>query len=301
MTDNVYLFVPNLIGYARVILAFLAFYWVEDTWICMGMYFLSAILDVADGYAARALGQSSRFGALLDMVTDRCATTCLLLTLAGFYPQYALLFQFLLSLDISSHYIHMYSSLLGGSESHKKISEDANKYLRLYYTSRTVLFWMCAGNELFFIALFIISRDKGPLVIPQLNIHAFEILALVSFPVCFLKQVINVIQFKNAANHLVSIDVAERKNKKGESGKGQATPNKKSHQSTSSTTSTTTLISKKEEKKEKKSQEKPQKKSSSEEKAPNKEKKSEGKWVLVEKENKEKAKNQKANKKEKTK
>jgi len=39
--------------------------------ICTALYFTSSILDVADGKAARALGQTSKFGAVLDMVTDR--------------------------------------------------------------------------------------------------------------------------------------------------------------------------------------------------------------------------------------
>ena len=36
-------------------------------------YGISCLLDAADGHAARALGQTSKFGAVLDMVTDRCA------------------------------------------------------------------------------------------------------------------------------------------------------------------------------------------------------------------------------------
>jgi len=41
------------------------------------MYFfvqLSGLLDAVDGHAARMLNQSSKFGAMLDMLTDRCAT-----------------------------------------------------------------------------------------------------------------------------------------------------------------------------------------------------------------------------------
>ncbi len=38
---------------------------------CTSLYALSCLLDAADGYAARKLGQTSRFGAVLDMVTDR--------------------------------------------------------------------------------------------------------------------------------------------------------------------------------------------------------------------------------------
>ena len=68
---------------------------------------LSGLLDAVDGHAARLLGQSSKFGAMLDMLTDRwqfkvvplassyirCATMCLLTTLSTFYPSFMFLFQ----------------------------------------------------------------------------------------------------------------------------------------------------------------------------------------------------------------
>lgn len=38
----------------------------------MFMYWLSAFLDAFDGMAARAFNQSTKFGAVLDMVSDRC-------------------------------------------------------------------------------------------------------------------------------------------------------------------------------------------------------------------------------------
>lgn len=34
-------------------------------------YVVSCLLDAVDGQAARVLGQTSKFGAVLDMVTDR--------------------------------------------------------------------------------------------------------------------------------------------------------------------------------------------------------------------------------------
>ena len=40
-------------------------------------YFLSGFLDHFDGHAARKYNQCSQFGATLDMVTDRVATTLL--------------------------------------------------------------------------------------------------------------------------------------------------------------------------------------------------------------------------------
>lgn len=108
--ENVFLFVPNLIGYARVILAGVALYEMPThPKACTVAYGISCLLDAVDGQAARALGQSSKFGAVLDMVTDRCTTACLLCYLASAYPNWALLFQFLITLDFASHYIHMYS------------------------------------------------------------------------------------------------------------------------------------------------------------------------------------------------
>lgn len=38
----------------------------------------------------------------------RCTTSCLLCYLFSAYPDYALCFQFLIALDFSSHYMHMY-------------------------------------------------------------------------------------------------------------------------------------------------------------------------------------------------
>jgi CDP-diacylglycerol--inositol 3-phosphatidyltransferase len=102
--------VPNLIGYSRIILAAGAlFYMSYHPKACTVLYLVSCLLDAVDGQAARALGQTSKFGAVLDMVTDRCTTSCLLCFLSSAYPRWALLFQFLITLDFSSHYIHMYS------------------------------------------------------------------------------------------------------------------------------------------------------------------------------------------------
>jgi phosphatidylglycerophosphate synthase len=147
-SENVFLFVPNLIGlhfrlrvaappltalrsaraagYARVLLTATSFYYMSTHPKYSTLaYGVGALLDAADGHAARALGQTSKFGAVLDMVVDRCvrprrppylrahrpvrcATSCLLCYLALAYPYWALLFQFLIALDFSSHYMHMY-------------------------------------------------------------------------------------------------------------------------------------------------------------------------------------------------
>ncbi|CAL4214769.1 unnamed protein product, partial [Meganyctiphanes norvegica] len=97
MAENVLLFVPNLIGYSRIILALLSFYYMPTNHImAASMYLLSGFLDAFDGHAARLLNQSSKFGAMLDQLTDRCGTMCLLVTLGHFYPEYLFWFQIIL-------------------------------------------------------------------------------------------------------------------------------------------------------------------------------------------------------------
>ena len=60
-------------GYTRVILAGISLtYMSYHPKYCTLLYGISSLLDAVDGQVARALGQSSRFGAVLDMVTDRC-------------------------------------------------------------------------------------------------------------------------------------------------------------------------------------------------------------------------------------
>ena len=92
----------------------------------------------------------------------RCATTCLIVVLGYFYPSYLFLFQLLIALDISSHWIQMYSSLQHGETTHKVTDLAANPVMRFYYM-RPVLFAFCAGNELFFSSLYILYFTSGPL------------------------------------------------------------------------------------------------------------------------------------------
>jgi CDP-diacylglycerol--inositol 3-phosphatidyltransferase len=59
-------------GYTRVILVGISLHYMgSHPNACTLLYGISALLDAVDGQAARALGQTSRFGAVLDMVTDR--------------------------------------------------------------------------------------------------------------------------------------------------------------------------------------------------------------------------------------
>ncbi|KAG9285176.1 hypothetical protein G9A89_004391 [Geosiphon pyriformis] len=209
--ENVFLFIPNLIGYVRVLLAIASLYYMPFApWTCMGLYIVSCLLDAVDGNVARYLNQCSKFGAVLDMVTDRSTTSCLLCYLAAHYYNWVIIFQLLIALDLSSHYMHMYSSLTAGASSHKQISKKSNPWLRLYYSNNLVLFTFCALNELHFVALYFLTFEPQ---FDELEINRTVVrwVAYLSFPVCALKQIINFIQLANASQSLALLDIEERK------------------------------------------------------------------------------------------
>ena len=128
----------NNLGYSRIVLAIASLYYMPlHPRTCSLLYSISCLLDALDGFAARHFEQSTRFGAVLDMVTDRCTTACLLVFLASAFPRWSLVFQGLISLDLASHYMHMYATLvMGGGESHKKVDKSRSWILNLYYTNK---------------------------------------------------------------------------------------------------------------------------------------------------------------------
>jgi len=215
MSENVLLFVPNLIGYSRIILAILSFYYMPTNYImASSMYLLSGFLDAFDGHAARLLDQSSRFGAMLDQLTDRCATMCLLATLGHFYPEYLFWFQLSMAIDIGCHWLHLHTTVLSGQGSHKSTEANTNPLLRIYYSSKTVLFIMCSGNELFYAMLYLLHFTDGPTVGAQ---GLFRSMAYAMFPIAVLKSILALMQGYQAALNLAAFDVKERaelKNKK---------------------------------------------------------------------------------------
>uniref|UniRef100_H3C7J0 CDP-diacylglycerol--inositol 3-phosphatidyltransferase n=1 Tax=Tetraodon nigroviridis TaxID=99883 RepID=H3C7J0_TETNG len=193
-------------GYGRVLLALLAFYLMPCCpWPAVCCYLLSTLLDDLDGHAARALNQSTKFGAMLDMLTDRCATMCLLVNLALLYPAYTFLFQLSMTLDVASHWMHLHSSTVKGSSSHKSIDLSGNPILRIYYTSKPVLFVMCAGNELFFCLLYVLHHMEEPAGKTWLYW-----LQGVCGLICLLKAAISLLHLVTASQNMAALDASER-------------------------------------------------------------------------------------------
>ncbi|EEE65750.1 hypothetical protein OsJ_21413 [Oryza sativa Japonica Group] len=173
-TPSVYLYIPNIIGYFRIIINFIAF--------ALMLFYVSA----------------STFGAVLDMVTDRVSTACLLALLSQLYRP-GLVFLMLLGLDITSHWFQMYSMFLSGKTSHKDVKDTGNWLLKLYYGHRPFMAFCCVASEVLYIILFLFADEKSTSLLnvcrcflkgSPLTFFVF-ISTLVGWA---LKQVINIIQ-----------------------------------------------------------------------------------------------------------
>merc|ERR1711865_569536 len=57
--------------------------------------------------------------------------------------------------DLSSHWLSMTATHATGQSSHKAIDLSKNVFLKLYYTSRPVLFSVCAANEWMWMMLYL--------------------------------------------------------------------------------------------------------------------------------------------------
>lgn len=210
-------FVPNLIGYARMICALASFAVAKDyPALCLLLYTSAFVLDAADGMAARALDQCSHFGAILDMLTDRASTAGLLVVLDGVLQPMAYRYTFLLScllfLDVASHFCRMYASIFVQKESHKDVSDSLFGLLRLYYSNRKVMGLFCIGQEFAYILLYAWKCYAAAGRLSEVLWYAFVLCAIP----CFLKQVVNVQQLVDGLYHIACIDAMER-SKKGKS------------------------------------------------------------------------------------
>ncbi|XBW34503.1 hypothetical protein QEN19_000048 [Hanseniaspora menglaensis] len=205
-SKDVLLYIPNLIGYARVLTMVASLFLMPNyPSLTTLVYGISCLLDALDGTMARKYDQTSQFGAVLDMVSDRSTTACLICYLCVAYSQkfYVVIFlQVMNSLDLSSHYIHMYATLTcSKSKSHKTISSKDSWLLHLYYSNRIMLFTICAFNELFYVSLYWMSCGDHA---TWSKVGYFFFLA--TLPGYIFKQIANVIQLNRAVVMLADND-----------------------------------------------------------------------------------------------
>jgi cardiolipin synthase len=80
---------PNLLTFARIALipVVVALFYFDrpiSNWIAASIFILACVTDYLDGYFARALKQTTRFGVFLDPVADKLLVAATLLMLVGF-------------------------------------------------------------------------------------------------------------------------------------------------------------------------------------------------------------------------
>ncbi|KAG5521295.1 hypothetical protein RHGRI_033747 [Rhododendron griersonianum] len=197
---SVYLYIPNIIGYIRVLMNCFAFY------ICSSnkklfsvLYFVSFVCDALDGWFARKFNQVSTFGAVLDMVTDRPG----------------LVFLSLLALDIASHWFQMYSTFLAGKASHKDVKDSTNWLFKAYYGNRMFMGYCCVACELLYITLFLLAKNQNEnltkvVVEAAKQNSALAVLLVLLLVGWAIKQAVNFIQMKTAADLCVDYDINKK-------------------------------------------------------------------------------------------
>lgn len=232
---DVLLYIPNLIGYARVLFTTLSLVLMissPDHWIlAIVLYVASFVGDLFDGMAARRFDQCSVFGGLLDMVTDRCSTAGLLCVLSHEYsssPSLVLVFIFLIILDISSHWCQMYSTTFL-RQHHKSAEGNKGRFflVRWFYLSYPFFGYCCVGAEFTYVALYVLARvnhtvaaaaNEGGVTDDGSGHEEFlKVLCgyflMVSAPACVVKQIVNVSQLCSSCYAVAAHDAAA-KNKK---------------------------------------------------------------------------------------
>ncbi|XP_020092603.1 CDP-diacylglycerol--inositol 3-phosphatidyltransferase 1-like [Ananas comosus] len=213
---SVYLYIPNIIGYLRIIINFVAFALCYSNKALFAiLYIFSFFCDGLDGWFARKFNQVSTFGAVLDMVTDRVSTACLLAVLSQLYRP-GLIFLALLGLDIVSHWFQMYSSFLSGKTSHKDVKDKSNWLLKAYYGHRQFMAFCCVASEVLYIILYFLADEQSTSVLDvSFNTlrrgSVLSLLFLLTLIGWALKQVINIIQMKSAADSCVFYDTKRSK------------------------------------------------------------------------------------------
>ena len=190
---------------------------VPNWWLLsISMYISSFVGDLFDGMVARRLNQTSEFGGLLDMVTDRCSTLGLLYVLSGDYaeddnaigfPVYRLTFLFLAILDISSHWCQMYST--AALKQHHK-SKDGNAgrsfLVRWFYEYYYFFGYLCVGAEFTYILAYVLQFTKDS---PYHGILTYLLYGCI--PGCAMKQIVNLAQLSSAC-YVVAKNDADKKN-----------------------------------------------------------------------------------------
>ncbi|CAL5354964.1 unnamed protein product [Camellia sinensis] len=215
---SVYLYIPNIIGYIRVLMNCFAFYiCFSDKKLFSVLYFVkvlnawmcgfSFVCDALDGWFARKFNQVfrplERFWTWLQIG----------LALLVYWP--GLVFLSLLALDIASHWLQMYSTFLVGKVSHKDVKDSTNWLFKAYYGNRIFMCYCCVACEVLYIILFLLAKNqnenlKNVIMNATKQNSVLSVLLVLLVVGWAIKQAVNVIQIKTAADACVDYDINKK-------------------------------------------------------------------------------------------
>lgn len=202
---------PNVIGYGRIILYLICFFYIQKNFIiAITSYIIASLFDSIDGYTARELYQYTKFGEIFDQLTNRCGLLGLTIALCTFYPKYMLFFQLSAIIDVSSHWIYMHASTLNDKDSRKNVDIKDCWIIRLY-NKYDVLTLMMYGNEIFYLSLYALNFTVGPIMI--MGYWCFELIAMITAPIACLKCIVSMVHLMIGVNELKKIDAQEYERK----------------------------------------------------------------------------------------
>ncbi|XP_033095312.1 CDP-diacylglycerol--inositol 3-phosphatidyltransferase-like [Anneissia japonica] len=174
---NIYLFVPNIIGYIRIVLLGIACHLLYLDWYLEGsfMYIVFIVLDYVDGYYARKLNQCTVFGGLFDAMIDLLGETLMSMHIAVRYPSYINLIQFHIFFALGCEWL---STSAHGSCGSMNVKTSTTALLKFYYDKIMDYSWF--GYNAFLALVNISSYNMGPIV-PLFSIHLVPLLLFILF------------------------------------------------------------------------------------------------------------------------
>ncbi|MCK2087467.1 CDP-diacylglycerol--glycerol-3-phosphate 3-phosphatidyltransferase [Thauera aromatica] len=119
--------IPNALTWARIALIpiFVGVFYLPDNWmpvasknlVATGIFIAAAVTDWFDGYLARALGQTSAFGAFLDPVADKLMVAAALILLVQLARVDALIAVVIIGREITISALREWMARVGQSAS----------------------------------------------------------------------------------------------------------------------------------------------------------------------------------------
>ncbi|XP_033095311.1 CDP-diacylglycerol--inositol 3-phosphatidyltransferase-like [Anneissia japonica] len=179
---TIYLYVPNIIGYIRILLLGISSRLLYLDWYLEGtfIYIVFIVLDFIDGYYARKLNQCTVFGAFFDTMIDVLGDTMMLMHIARRNPSYFDLIQFQIFIHLSCGFLSTSAHCLCGSVDAKSSTWT---FLRFFYDQ--LLDYILFAHSSGLVAVHVSSYTMGPKV-PLLPVQLVPLMLLILCPFSFV-------------------------------------------------------------------------------------------------------------------